>query len=274
MPMMDSQGWVMSFSMGMMARAAKKVLVLGGTSEASALALRLASVPGREAMLSYAGRTETPRPPPIPWRVGGFGGAEGLARFLIGEGIDRLVDATHPFAASMSANAIAAATITGVPLLALERPAWKPQPGDTWRAVPDLETAALELGTAPRRVFLAIGRLHLSVFATQPQHHYVLRLIDPPREELPLPNVTTLVARGPFNAAGDEALLRQFGIDTLVAKNAGGTASEAKIIAARKLGIGVIMVDRPWIAPRPTVETVDEVMAWLAHDALAVGAAQ
>ncbi len=271
---MDSQGWVMSFSMGMTIRAAKKVLVLGGTSEASALAVRLAAVPDLDAMLSFAGRTETPRAPPIPWRVGGFGGGQGLARFLDDEGIDRLVDATHPFAATMSANAIAAAAITGVPLLALERPAWRPGAGDNWRAVPDLIGAACALGVVPRRVFLAIGRLHLPVFAAEPQHHYILRLIDPPREALPLPKVTPLVARGPFTATGDEALLRRFGIDVLVAKNAGGTASQAKIIAARALGIEVIMVDRPWIAPRPMVETVDEVMTWLAHDPLPAGAAQ
>ena len=209
------------------------MLILGGTSEANAIAARLARARDIEAMLSYAGRTDAPKPPPIPWRVGGFGGAQALADFIREHGFDRLVDATHPFAAQMSANAIIAAERAAVPLIAFERDAWVAQPGDDWLNVANLQAAAAALPVEPQRIFLAIGRLHLSHFAAHPQHHYVVRLIDAPREPLPLSLVTTLIARGPFDADGDTALMRDHRIDVLVAKNAGGAASYAKIAAAR-----------------------------------------
>ncbi len=221
---------------------------------------------GMPAILSYAGRTENPRPQPLPVRVGGFGGSEGLAQFLDREGIGRVIDATHPFAARISRNAIAACAAARVPLLALERPPWQPGPGDDWQEVPDLEAAVQRLDRPPARVFLAIGRQHLATFAGRPQHHYLLRLVDPPEAPLPLPRCTVEVARGPFDADADRALLERHAITLLVAKNAGGAGAEAKLIAARALGLPVIMVSRPPLPPRLTAATIEEAMAWLHAD--------
>ncbi|NGM45929.1 cobalt-precorrin-6A reductase [Rhodobacter sp. SGA-6-6] len=239
-------------------------LILGGTTEASRLAELLAAA-GLPAVLSYAGRTESPRAQPVPTRIGGFGGAEGLARYLKAEGIGRVIDATHPFAAQMSRNAVAACAATGTPLLALERPAWQPGPGDRWTMVPDLQAAAALLDGPRQRVFLAIGRQHLSAFAGQPQHHYLLRLVDPPGA-LPLPDCTLELARGPFDAAQDRALMLRHGITLIVAKNAGGAGAEAKLTAARDLSLPVILIDRPALPPRPVAATVEEALRWCHAD--------
>ncbi|MFL9827364.1 cobalt-precorrin-6A reductase [Rhodoplanes sp. SY1] len=256
--------------------ARQKVLILGGTTEARRLAEALANAPEIDAVLSYAGRTENPLAVPVPWRVGGFGGVPGLIDYLRAENIDRVVDATHPFAAQMSSNAVAACAATGVPLVALERAPWRPEAGDRWIEVDTLEEAVVAVGEAPRRVFLGIGRLHLDAFVKKPQHHYLVRLVDAPRENLPLPNVTVVVARGPFDVDGDRALMIAHGSEMVVSKNAGGTAAVAKIIAARKIGLPVVMVRRPKIPPRQTVETVAAVLAWLAdprsHDVVSAGA--
>lgn len=198
-------------------------------------------------------------------RIGGFGGAEGLAQYLRAEGIARVVDATHPFAAQISRNAIAACAATGTPLLALERPAWQPGPGDRWSMVPDIEAAVARLSGPPQRVFLAIGRQNLAAFAGQPQHHYLLRLVDPPGALL-LPDCTVELARGPFDAAGDRVLMQRHGITLIVAKNAGGTGAEAKLTAARDLGLPVILIDRPAIPPRPVTASVDEALRWCHAD--------
>lgn len=198
-------------------------------------------------------------------RVGGFGGVAGLAEYLRREGISHVVDATHPFAAQMSRNAIAACDLTGLPLIALERPAWAPGSGDTWQRVADIEAAVAALPDAPARVFLAIGKQTLAPFAARPQHHYLLRLVDPPEAALPLPQTTVVIARGPFDAAGDTALLQAHGIGHIVAKNAGGAGAEAKLTAARALRLPVILIDRPALPPRPVAATVAEVMGWLVH---------
>jgi precorrin-6A/cobalt-precorrin-6A reductase len=239
-----------------------RVLLLGGTTEAAALARALAKA-GVEAVYSYAGRTERPVAPPLPVRVGGFGGATGLAEFLRGEAITHLVDATHPFAAQMSRNAVAAALATGIPLIALEREPWRAGSGDRWTHVPDLAGAVRALGPAPRRVFLAVGRQTLYAFAVAPQHHYLLRLVDPPTGPLPLPRTEAVIARGPFSVEGDRALLTDHGIDIIVAKNAGGSGAEAKLVAARELGLPVVLIDRPSVPDRRTARTVAEVMGWL-----------
>ena len=152
-----------------------RVLILGGTTEASALARLLAGDARFEATLSLAGRTSAPSPQPIATRVGGFGGTEGLARFLSEQQIDSMIDATHPYAARISANAVAACHKAGVPLASLVRPAWAPQPGDAWQNVPTAVAAALALGKTPRRVFLSLGRQELHCFAAFPQHHYIAR---------------------------------------------------------------------------------------------------
>jgi precorrin-6A/cobalt-precorrin-6A reductase len=244
----------------------RRILILGGTADANKLANAVAGIAGLKAVLSYAGRTDNPTPPPIAWRVGGFGGIKGLVTYLRAERIERVVDATHPFAAQMSAHAVAACAEAGVPLLALERKPWLRQSGDHWIEVDDLAAAAVALGAAPRRVFLGIGRMHLQIFAAHPQHAYLVRLVDPPRAALPLPNAEVIVARGPFDRAADRAMLTQHGIEIVVAKNAGGDAASAKIDAARDLALPVVMVRRPLVPPRQTVESVAEVLRWLGHD--------
>jgi precorrin-6A/cobalt-precorrin-6A reductase len=242
-----------------------RVLILGGTADANRLAAAVADDPRIDAILSYAGRTENPTPPPIAWRVGGFGGIDGMVDYLRAEDIARVIDATHPFAAQISAHAIAACAAAGVPLLALERPPWPRTPGDGWIEVDDVEAAADALGAAPRRVFLGIGRLHLKVFAAHPHHAYLVRVVDPPRAPLPLA-AEVIVARGPFDRAGDRAMLSNYRADIVVARNAGGHSASAKIEAARDLKLPVVMVRRPSIQARQTVETVAEVLRWLGHD--------
>lgn len=218
---------------------------------------------GVDAVYSYAGRTESPVAQPLPVRVGGFGGVEGLVAYLRTEGITHLIDATHPFAAQMSRNAVDACAATGTPLIALEREPWQASKGDRWSHVPDLAGAVAALGQVPRRVFLAIGRQTLEAFAGATQHHYLLRLVDPPTEPLPLPRAEAVIARGPFTVEGDRALLTDHRVEVIVAKNAGGAGAEAKLVAARELGLPVILIDRPWVPERPVARSVDGVMAWL-----------
>lgn len=218
---------------------------------------------GLAGVYSYAGRTDTPMGQPIHMRVGGFGGVEGLVAYLTDQSITHVIDATHPFAAQMSANAVAACTTTGTPLIALERAPWTPGEGDRWTHVPDIPGAVATLDVPPQRVFLAIGRQHLEPFAAQPQHHYLLRLVDPPTGPLPLPQVQVSVARGPFDVAGDTAMLEAHGTQVVVAKNAGGKGAVAKIAAARALGLPVVMIDRPMIPARRVARTVKDVIAWL-----------
>lgn len=240
------------------------VLLLGGTTEASALA-RLLAEAGIAATLSYAGRTETPKPQPIPVRVGGFGGAEGLAAWLRAQHVTHLVDATHPFAATMSANAVAAAKAAGVPLLALTRPAWEAAAGVRWTRVPDIAAAVAALDGPARRILLALGRMHVADFAARPQHHYVLRFVDAPAVPPALPDHHLVIDRGPFTADGDRALLEAHRIDLVVCKNAGGRGAEAKLVAARALGVPVLMIDRPVLPQRTEVTDPHAVLDWLAH---------
>ena len=237
------------------------ILVLGGTTEASALAQALATaqIP---ATLSYMGRVERPKPQPIPTRIGGFGGVPGLIAYLHDQQITHVIDATHPFAAQMSANAVHACAATGTPLLALTRPAWQPEPGDRWQAVPDMPAAVAALAGPPRRVLLAIGRMHLAEFAAQPQHHYHLRLVDAPSEPPPLPDHAITLDRGPFSAEADEALLKTNRIDLIVAKNAGGSGSVSKLVAARALGLPVLMIDRPILPQRRETHDPAEALAF------------
>lgn len=216
---------------------------------------------GIEAIYSYAGRTAAPVAAPLPTRIGGFGGVAGLVDYLRTEGIGAVIDATHPFAAQMSAHAVAACDAAGVPLMALERPAWVPEPGDRWTRVPDIPAAVAALPDAPARVFLAIGRQNLTPFAAV-AHQYLLRLVDPP-EAPPLPGAEVIIDRGPFTLEGDLALMRRMGTEIVVSKNAGGTGASAKIAAARALGLPVIMIDRPASPARRCAGTVAEVMGWL-----------
>lgn len=242
----------------------RNILVLGGTSEASALACRLAER-GENAVLSYAGRVSHPKAQPIPVRIGGFGGVSGLAQYLHKHRVTHLVDATHPFAAQMSHHAIVAAQQAGVPLLALTRPAWRASPADHWQPVADMAAAVAALAGPAKRVLLALGRQHCAEFAAQPQHHYVLRLVEAPASPPALPQHTVIVSRGPFDVSGDLALMRRHGVEIVVAKNAGGTGAEAKLHAARSLGLPVVMVQRPAIAHRHEAPSVEDVLRWLDH---------
>ena len=233
--------------------------------EARVLAGRLAGRSDLDVTLSLAGRTAAPAPQPVPIRSGGFGGAIGLARYLISERIDALIDATHPYASTISANAAEAARETGVPLVALHRPAWSAVAGDRWIEVDGVGDAVLVLGDTPRNVFVTLGRNELAPFVTAPQHRYLIRSVDPVAPPLALPHAHYVTGRGPFSEAADRALMATHRIDTVIAKNSGGGATYGKIAAARSLGIEVIMVRRPPGADRPAVETVDEALAWLDH---------
>ena len=230
--------------------------MLGGTTEARELARLIARDNRFEGTLSLAGMTRSPVPSPLDVRTGGFGGADGLADYLGQNRIDMLVDATHPFASAISANAVAAAAAVGIPCLAVRRPPWEEVPGDRWSRVPDIKSAVGALGEEPRRVFLTIGRKDLAPFRDTPRHSYVVRSVDPPPPDRLPPDATVIAARGPFALADEERLMRDHRIDTVVTKNSGGSATAAKLAAARNLGLPVVMVDRPPPAGAavPTVE--------------------
>jgi precorrin-6A/cobalt-precorrin-6A reductase len=243
-----------------------RVLILGGTSDANLLADAAARA-GLDAIYSYGGRTRAPAGQLLPTRIGGFGGANGLVAYIRREGITHVVDATHPFAAEMSRNAIAACAETRTPLIALERAPWTRAKGDNWIEMPDMMAAVAALPEARANVFLAIGRQHIAPFRTKPQHAYTLRFIDPPDGPLPLPDADVIVSRGPFTLAGELEMMRSRDIEWIVARNSGGMGARAKIDAARELGLSVVIVARPELPDRPRVESVAEVMEWLGHRA-------
>ncbi len=245
------------------------LLVLGGTGDARALAGRLAGDSRFQASVSLAGAVERPEAYALPVRTGGFGGAEGLARTLSDMEAAALVDATHPFAARITANAAAAASAADVPLLRLQRPPWHPEPGDDWREVGDLDAAvaALPQGARP---FLAVGRKEIARFAGRTDLDCLMRMIDPPREDVPLPRGRLMLARPSDDVDAEAALLASHGATHVVAKNSGGRWGAAKLVAARQLGLPVIMVRRPCSAAAcETVGDVEAAMAWL--DRLAAG---
>jgi precorrin-6A/cobalt-precorrin-6A reductase len=242
-----------------------RILILGGTTEARGLAERLAPRADLDTTLSLAGRTASPVALPVPVRSGGFGGAAGLADYLVRERVDALIDATHPYAAVISANAAAAARNTKLPFVALRRPPWRKVNGDRWTEASDVRGAADALGQESRRVFVALGRNELAPFTEAPQHHYLIRSVDPVEPPLPLPRVSYVTGRGPFGEAEDRALLKAHRIEAVIAKNSGGSATYGKIAAARSLGVEVIMLRRPAVPDAPAVETVEEAVDWLDH---------
>jgi precorrin-6A/cobalt-precorrin-6A reductase len=244
-----------------------RVLILGGTSEARALAARVAELPDVAAVLSLAGRTRAPQPQPVATRIGGFGGVDGLCAYLRSQRIERVVDATHPFAAQMSRHAAAACERLSIPLLIMAREPWQKQSGDNWTDVADLDAAACALGGTPRRVFLTIGRLGLVAFARAPQHIYLIRTIDPPENLAALHNHRLILARGPFAVEDEERLMREAAIDVLVTKNSGGAATYAKMFAARRLGLPVIVITPPEAPAEPIVHDVESALRFLSHEA-------
>jgi precorrin-6A/cobalt-precorrin-6A reductase len=244
------------------------VLILGGSSEASALATQMAGDPRFDAVLSLAGRTQKPAASPARQRSGGFGGARGLADYLDAERVDALVVAVHPFAAQMRRNAVAAIRLRPTPLLIVDRPPWTPRPGDRWTCAPDMAAAARALGEAPRRVLLTVGRQDLAPFAALGRHAYVVRCIDPP-SQAPA-GAELILDRGPFAEPDERRLMAEREIDILVTKNAGGGATASKLAAAGALGIEVMIIDRP---PLPdlggldvqVVADADQALDWLSH---------
>ena len=242
-----------------------RILILGGTTEARQLTERLASRAELTATLSLAGRTQHPVAQAVPVRSGGFGGVEGLARYLREERIGLLVDATHPYAARISTNAAEAVVAAGVTMLALRRAPWRKVKGDRWTEVQSGDDAVAALGATPRNVFVALGRQELAPFEAAPQHSYLVRSVDPVEPPLAVPNARYLLARGPFREDGEKALLLENRIDAIVAKNSGGRATYGKIAAARALGIDVILIQRPNLPPVESVASVDEAVAAIDH---------
>lgn len=245
------------------------VLVLAGTAEARKICSELSRL-NIKARASLAGRVATPKPLDLQTRIGGFGGVDGLAGYLEEESITHVVDATHPFASQMSHNALQACSRLDIKLGIFRRVPWQPKDGDHWINVPDVELAVAALPGSPRNVFLGIGRQNLSVFAAQPQHHYLCRIIDPPQAPPPLPSHSIVLAKGPFDLDADIRLLRDYNIDIIVSKNSGGTATRAKIDAARALQIPVIMIGRPSMSLSGQnvndFHTISDLTRWLSHE--------
>ncbi|MGE0257683.1 MAG: cobalt-precorrin-6A reductase [Alphaproteobacteria bacterium] len=250
-----------------------RLLILGGTGEAAALAR---AVPARfggmiDMTTSLAGRTRNPGPVPGNIRIGGFGGPAGLGAYLVEHQIDRLIDATHPFAAEISRAARLAAERAGVRRLMLLRPRWKRHPLDRWIEVDSIEAAASLVGRVGRCALLTVGAGSATAFARAQDVRFIVRLIDPPRGQLSLPNYNIVCGRGPFSLQQERVLLRRYGIDVLVCKASGGDATEAKLVAAREAGIPVIMVRRPPREAGDAVETVEAALDWLAGPAITEG---
>lgn len=223
--------------------AKPKVLILGGTAEATALAAKLVAHGDVAVVTSLAGRTAHPVLPPGEVRIGGFGGAAGLAAYIRDNGVTRLIDATHPFARRISDNAIQAAAETGIVLEHLVRPGWERQRGDRWQEVSSLEEAARAL-PAGATVFLALGRQYLDAFAARSDCRFIIRMVDAPTEPLPFADHTLILGRPSADPASEAALFATNGITHLVCRNSGGASGYGKIVAARDMGLPVVIISR------------------------------
>ena len=235
-----------------------KILILGGTAEAAALATAFAEMPVK-AITSLAGRTSNPVKLAGTVRSGGFGGIEGLANYLDSEGIDLVIDATHPYAARISQNAVLAASNCGVPLVRLERPAWEKRHGDRWIDISN-ETEAATAIPSGKRVFLALGRQHIAPFAKRADVHFVMRMVDPAEVALP-PDCEIVLAR-PANFAAEKQFLKDRRIGLIVSRNSGGIVSYGKIEAARVLGLPVMMIARPAVVAQNIVSSPEDAIAF------------
>lgn len=249
----------------MSGRETSHILILGGTADAAALAGSLLARWGEAVQVttSLAGRTAAPAAVPGQRRVGGFGGPEAMARYLTEDGIAAVIDATHPFAAQISAHAATACAAAGVPRLLLDRPPWEPEEGDRWHMVPNVAAAAQVLPALGRRAFLTVGRTELEPFAACRAVWFLVRLVDPPEAPLPLAASEVVVARGPFGLPEERALMARHEIDILVCKASGGEMTRAKLDAARALECPVLMVARPPVPDGPRVDSVAAAIDWL-----------
>jgi precorrin-6A/cobalt-precorrin-6A reductase len=245
---------------------AKRLLVLGGTTEAAVLTRAAVARfgDGLEVITALAGRIKRPGPIPGRIRIGGFGGPEGLAAYLVEHGVDRLIDATHPFDAEISATARFACAAARVPRLLLLRLPWRRHPLDRWIEVDSMATAAQTVGRIGGRAWLTVGAAEIASFSGATGVRFLVRLADPPRERLPLRFYQVVVGRGPFTLAEERHRIERHAIDVLVCKASGGAATEAKITAARELSLPVVMVRRPPTQPGEAVETIEAALDWLA----------
>ncbi len=245
-----------------------QVLVLAGTGAGRQVAGLLALRDDLEVISSLAGRVQDPRLPVGAVRSGGFGGAQGLARWLQQNGIDAVIDATHPFAAGITRNAAQATASTGIPLIVLHRPRWVHTDGDRWHRVPDMDAAARAVAGLGGRAFLTIGRRHVAAFAGVADVWFLVRSIEPPEPPLPRRH-EWLQARGPFRLDEERALLDHHRIEVVVTKDSGGAATDAKLVAARELDLPVLVVARPALpAGVRTVDSAQAAVTWLLETAL------
>jgi precorrin-6A/cobalt-precorrin-6A reductase len=242
----------------------KRLLILGGTGDATELAMQATEIPGVQVITSLAGRTHQPTVLPND-RMGGFGGVSGLINYLQEQQIDLLIDATHPFAAQISCNAAAAAAEVGIPYLMLIRPDWHPIEGDRWFDVESNKAAAELLPALAQRIFLTIGRQELATFAHLQDLWFLMRMIDPPAPKTLVPPGKLILDRGPFALDRERALLQQHKIEAIVSKNSGGEATYVKIIAARELNLPVVMVQRPPPPNGKQLETLADALRWIVH---------
>jgi precorrin-6A/cobalt-precorrin-6A reductase len=241
----------------------KRLFILGGTGDGVELARQAMSLPGLEVISSLAGRTSTPKSLVGSVRIGGFGGEAGLVEYLETEQIDLVIDATHPFAAKISGNAAGAARRVGIPWLMLVRPGWERLAQDDWIEVESVVAAVVGIPASAERIFLTIGRQQLASFASLTDKWCLIRSIDPPDSDILLPPGEVLLDRGPFSLDRELQLLRDYRIDVIVSKNSGGDATYAKIVAARELGLPVVMVQRPIVPEGDIVTNVSGAIEWL-----------
>lgn len=241
----------------------KTILILGGTGEGIALADALHALPDVRVISSLAGRVANPKLPSGEVRVGGFGGVAGLTTYLRDNNIAAMIDATHPFARRMGWNAAEASAAAGIPLLRFARPAWVPQAGDAWTEVDDWHEAVAALRGSARRVFLALGRQELAPFTALTEIGFVIRAVEAPDAGIRFADAEIVLARGPFRLEDERDLLRSRRIDCIVCKNSGGSATDAKLQAARELGIRVIMQRRPLRPDVPQVADIAAAIRWV-----------
>ena len=241
----------------------KRVLILGGIRDSLTLIALASTIPGLEVINSLAGRTRQSVMAFKPTRVGGFGGVSGLIDYLREQKIDLLIDATHPFASKISWNAAIAASELNIPHLMLVRPPWKKIEGDHWLEVESNEFAAKVLPGLASRIFLSIGRQELASYAHLKDLWFLMRMIEQPELYSPVPLGKILTERGPFSLKEERSLLQKYKIGAVVSKNSGGDATYPKVVAARELGIPVVMIQRPFLPEAEQASDVESVVSWL-----------